>query len=162
VNPDRPNIALQRTAPCGLAAERRSLGSPAGGAVFGSILVVMFCLMLAEQSSGATAVFSFVETNSAGQRIRELAVDLSDAPATTCLGGAWRVARIVKDPKHYMRHPAYTLEKGRLEVLLINGPCDSYDSYIGEISGGSFRGDHVAYGLGFSKTLGRVTGGQSK
>jgi len=120
-----------------------------------------WCLRAAEPRSAA-GVISFTETSSAGQPVRELAFNLTDEPTKTCISGTWKTARVVKDSQHYTRNPAYTLDKGRIEVLLINGPCDSYDSYIGELTDRAFRGDHVAHGLGFHKTLGKVTGEYSK
>ena len=61
-----------------------------------------------------------------------------------------------------MQGPAYRLENGRLEVLLVNGPCDADHSYRGTLENGVFSGDHVTYGMRVSKTLGRVTGSYSK
>jgi hypothetical protein len=117
---------------------------------------------LAANTQDPSNTMHFIETNSAGQRVRELAIELSSEPAKTCLSGAWKSARAVKDVDKYMQDPAYRLENGRLEVLLVNGPCDAYDSYRGTLLGGVFSGDHVTYGMRFSKTLGRVTGSYSK
>lgn len=56
-----------------------------------------------------------------------------------------------------MKEPVYKLENGKLEVLLVNGFCDAYDSYIGQISNGAFEGEHVQYGWG-STSIGKVKG----
>ena len=117
---------------------------------------------LAANTQDPSNTMHFIETNSAGQRVRELVIELTSEPARTCLSGVWKGARAVKDVDKYMHDPAYRLENGRLEVLLVNGPCDAYDSYEGTLSDGAFSGDHVRYGMRFSKTLGTVTGSYSK
>jgi len=68
------------------------------------------------------------------------------------------MAKAIDDRAGYTQKPAYTLENGRLEVLLVNSMCDAYNSYVGELSDARFRGDHVVYGLGYNKTLGTVSG----
>lgn len=144
------------------AAEAGSLGSVIKRVGFLVVLLTPLGLTRAEEPRRSPAVVSFTETNPEGQQIRELTFGLTDEPTKTCISGSWKTARAIKDSGHYTKNPAYTLEKGRLEVLLINGPCDSYDSYIGQLKDRAFRGDHVAYGLGFSKTLGKVIGAYSK
>ena len=126
------------------------------------VLIAAFGLIRAEETHHTQSVISFIETNSEGHRVRELAFDLTDQATKTCLGGTWKTARVVRDPGNYTRNPAYRLEKGSLEVLLINGPCDSYDSYVGELKGRTFKGDHVEYGMRFHKQLGTVTGEYAK
>ncbi|MBB6368548.1 hypothetical protein FHR56_003727 [Xanthomonas sacchari] len=101
---------------------------------------------------------AFVETNAAGKEIRKLTFELTDQPAKTCISGEWKQAHVVSDPGRYTKTPAYTITDGQLEVLLINTVCDGYDSYVGTITGTTFSGDHVAYGLGFHKILGKVEG----
>ena len=71
------------------------------------------------------------------------------------------MAEPLKDTGGYTRSPAYLLEGSELRVLLVNTMCDSYDSYSGRLKGASFQGSHVQYGLGFSKSLGSVTGSYS-
>ncbi len=127
------------------------------------LLVTILVLISGCASVGAgDNIISFVETNSAGQRTRDLAFELTSQPAETCIAGNWKRANAVHDRGKYTRKSAYTLEDGRLEVLLINEMCDSYDSYVGQLSNGVFTGDHVAYGLGFSESLGKVTGQYSE
>jgi hypothetical protein len=90
--------------------------------------------------------------------VRKLAFVLTKQPARTCLSGAWYVAQVISEPKGYTHNPAYSFAHGRLEVLLANGPCDNYNSYIGKLTHRAFKGSHVMYGLGFSKSVGQVTG----
>jgi hypothetical protein len=104
---------------------------------------------------------SFVETDSSGKEVRELKFELTDHPAKTCISGDWKQAIALADANGYTKSPAYILADGKLEVLLVNTLCDAYDSYAGTITGNTFSGEHVAYGLGFSKTLGKVSGAYS-
>ncbi len=101
---------------------------------------------------------SFTETDSSGHQVRQLSFIFTNEPAQTCIAGDWKKAEVIEGAAGYTHNPAYTLENGRLEVLLVNQVCDSYDSYVGKLSNGQFHGEHVAYGLGFSKTLGKVSG----
>lgn len=117
------------------------------------------CAGVSSDKDGST--YSFVETNLEGQEVRTLALALTDENGKACIGGNWKRARVVADPGKYTKDPVYTLENGKLEVLLINGYCDAYDSYIGEIATGTFAGDHVRYGWG-SKIIGNVKGNLSK
>ena len=108
-------------------------------------------------SCNADRTVLFIETDLAGKHVRVLVVALTDEKGTACIGGDWKRARIVFDPSKYSKDPVYKFETGKLEVLLVNGFCDAYDSYIGEISNGIFSGDHVQYGWN-STTIGKVTG----
>jgi hypothetical protein len=54
--------------------------------------------------------------------------------------------------------PSYRYVDGRLEILLVNGVCDDYTSFVGTTSGAGFKGDHVSYGLSHSEQHGQVTG----
>ena len=123
---------------------------------------VLFLILLLVGFSGAAqnppTTVSFIETDAAGQTVRKLSFALTENPAKTCISGDWKEAKVLGDEGHYTRSPAYTLDGDRLEVLLVNTLCDSYDSYTGNISGGAFSGEHVAYGLSFSKNLGKVAG----
>ena len=101
---------------------------------------------------------AFIETNAAGKEVRKLTFELTDQPAKTCISGEWKQARVVSDAGRYTESPAYTMEDGKLEVLLVNTVCDGYDSYVGAITGTTFSGEHVAYGLGIHKALGKVKG----
>ena len=106
----------------------------------------------------AKNLISFTETNGGGHQVRQLSFILTNESAKTCISGDWKKAKVVKDVDAYTNNPAYTLENGKLEVLLVNQMCDAYDSYVGDLSNGHFHGDHVAYGLGFNKALGSVSG----
>lgn len=126
-------------------------------ALLALLLALSACGGLTARSSAGN-VIAFVETDSAGQQVRQLSFVLTRDRANTCISGNWMRSKIISDTPGYTKNPAYTLEDGKLEVLLVNQMCDSYNSYVGELSNGQFHGDHVVYGLGFSKTLGKVTG----
>lgn len=113
----------------------------------------------AEQTVERT--YSFVEFNAAGQQVRVLELALTNQKGSSCLGGEWKRVRVVSDPDKYTKAPVYLLTNGKLEVLLINGLCDSYDSYIGETSNGVFAGEHVQYGWS-AKAIGKVRGTSSE
>jgi hypothetical protein len=110
----------------------------------------------------APKIISFTETNESGQQVRHLSFLLTDEPAKTCIAGDWKKAKPVNDVQAYTKDPAYVIENGRLEVLLVNWACDVYDSYIGTLSNGTFNGHHVDYGLGYNKTIGNVSGIEAK
>ena len=129
--------------------------------IIATAAIILFTCTCAAQVKSHYPTISFTETDSSGQDIRELTFALTDRPAKTCISGDWKEAAVLKDANRYTRSPAYTLANGKLEVLLINTMCDAYDSYSGTITGNKFSGDHVAYGLSFSKTLGKVSGAYS-
>ena len=83
---------------------------------------------------------------------------LTDDPAETCLSGDWFRAKVVSADDLNLSDPAYTYSSGRLELLLVNGLCDSYRSLIGTVSDAQFSGEHVSYGLYGSTEHGKVTG----
>jgi len=120
-----------------------------------AILVASAC---SAEVKGHYPIISFVEMDSSGKNVRELKFELTDHPAKTCISGDWKMAAVLSDIGGYTRSPAYIMADGKIEVLLINTLCDSYDSYSGAITGKRFSGDHVAYGLNFSKTIGKVSG----
>lgn len=125
--------------------------------------IVLVLVALAGCSSVATRghaknIVSFSEVDSNGHPVRQLSFILTNEPTKTCIAGDWKKARVVRDVSAYTRNPAYKLENGSLEVLLINQMCDAYDSYVGELSNGRFQGEHVAYGIAFDKALGKVSG----
>jgi hypothetical protein len=101
---------------------------------------------------------TFSETDPAGIVVRKLSFLLTRQPAQSCLYGQWYAAKVLSDPKGYTQNPAYRFMNGGLEVLLVNGACDDYNSYIGKLAHGHFTGTHDEYGLGFSKTVGQVVG----
>jgi hypothetical protein len=125
--------------------------------VFLSVAGLLFSFGCASFGHASESSYSFVETDKEGQPVRTLDLALTDQKGRACIGGKWKLARIVSDPQSYARNPVYTLENGILNVLLINGICNVYDSYIGDITNGVFEGNHVRYGWG-SKTLGKVRG----
>jgi hypothetical protein len=107
----------------------------------------------------ADATYTFVETNNTGKRVRTLVVTLTKEEGDACLGGrTWKKARVISDTEKSTRDPVFAQENGHFEILLNNGPCDAYDSYVGTLEGHEFTGYHVVYGLGFSKPLGNVSG----
>lgn len=106
----------------------------------------------------ARNMISFSEFDGEGRPVRQLSLILTNEPTRTCIAGDWKKATVVSDASSYTHNPAYTLENGKLEVLLINQMCDVYDSYIGELSSDQFQGEHVAYGLSFNRSLGKVSG----
>lgn len=108
--------------------------------------------------SGAGNKITFIETNNAGQQVRHLSFVLTQKRANTCIAGNWKRAKPVNDTSAYTKDPAYRLDQGKLEILLVNQVCDSYNSYVGELSDRQFHGEHVVYGLDFNRTLGNVTG----
>ncbi|KMM75015.1 hypothetical protein ACP93_13620 [Xanthomonas sp. NCPPB 1128] len=123
-------------------------------------IAACMCLLMActTQVRHRYPTIAFVESNDTGKEVRKLTFELTDQPAKTCIAGEWKQARVVSDAGRYTESPAYTMEDGKLEVLLVNTVCDGYDSYVGAITGTTFSGEHVAYGLGFHKALGKVEG----
>lgn len=125
---------------------------------FALLIALTGCSVPTLRHHYAGNVISFIEINSVGKEIRRLSFALTQESAETCLAGEWKQAKAISGDTGYTKNPAYTLKNGQLEVLLINDKCDLYDSYIGKISHGQFRGSHVDYGLGFNKTINNVTG----
>ena len=123
-------------------------------ALLGFICVSAACAHTSTSDAAAIAVAESVN----GKSARTLRLMLSATPAETCIAGEWKAARVIDDPSGYTRRPAYKIEGDHLEVLLVNELCDSYDSYAGTLSGSSFTGEHVLYGLGYSKVVGTVVG----
>lgn len=106
--------------------------------------------------------WTVVEFNDSGENVRTLGLKLTGELADTCISGNWRKAKVVSDPAHYTREPAYVLSENRLEILLNTGLCDAYDSYIFDKDASLGRGEHVAYGMLGGKTLGRVVAYRTK
>jgi hypothetical protein len=123
-------------------------------------LSLQACGSLVALNSSDTTV-SFVETDSAGQVVRELAFALTDQPWNACIAGSWKKARVIKDLGKYTRDSVYKVENGTFEVLPVSGICDSYDSYVGHFSDATFDGVHVIYGWDVTP-LGKVTGSQER
>jgi hypothetical protein len=101
---------------------------------------------------------SFVEATMEGKLVRKLTIELTDNIAETCIGKNWKKAHVINDIERYTKNPAYKIENGRMEILLVNNLCDSYDSYEGELTNQVFIGEHVRYGMNFSETIGKVSG----
>ena len=122
--------------------------------------VVLLTVVTGCQSfaTGKSPIASFVETDDAGKVLRQLSFALTSKPADTCISGDWKVAKRLKGSHPDLHAPAYSWEGGRLEILLVTNICDGYVSYVGNVSAGVFKGEHVAYGLGHSKKLGNVSG----
>lgn len=129
-----------------------------------AILVIVLLLASCRQEiQNEHPMMSLTETDEAGTVVRELRFELTDQPAKTCLVGDWKVASALVDASSYTHNSAYAWRDGNLEILLVNRFCDSYDSYVGRIEGGSFVGEHVLYGRGSGpmiegSTVGRVSG----
>jgi hypothetical protein len=126
--------------------------------IIATVAAILIASVCSAEVKSHYPTISFVEMDSSGKNVREIKFELTDRPAKTCISGDWRTAAVLSDASGYTRNPAYIMADGKIEVLLINTMCDSYDSYSGAIIGNKFSGDHVAYGLGFSKTIGKVTG----
>ena len=130
------------------------------------IIAILFAIVLLVACSSATknrhGTISFKEIDANGRDVRELTFLLTDKPAQTCQSGEWKRAKAILDSHHYTKNPAYVFENGKLQVLLVTGVCDSYDSYMGSLSGSVFTGEHVGYGLGSSEGHGTVSGTYSK
>ncbi|HEX7381040.1 MAG TPA: hypothetical protein VF265_02685 [Nevskiaceae bacterium] len=103
-------------------------------------------------------MLAFVETDAAARTVRRVSLRLTDQPAATCLGDDWKRAEVVQDRGSYVHRPAYRRHGARLEILLVNGACDDYDVYAGDLSGAVFRGRHVRFGMRFREVMGEVSG----
>lgn len=129
--------------------------------IFAVTAIVLFASVCIAQDRPPYPTISFVETDGSGKDVRELKFELSDRPARTCISGDWKQATVLSDADGYTRNPAYIMANDKLEILLVNTLCDAYDSYSGTITDSKFSGEHVAYGLFFNKTLGKVSGAYS-
>ena len=129
--------------------------------IFAIMVAILLASSCSSEGKSRYPTISFVETDSSGKNVRELAFELTDRPAKTCISGDWKQAAFLHGANGYVRDPAYIRTGAKLEVLLVNTMCDVYDSYSGTIAGGTFAGEHVTYGLGFSKSLGKVSGAYS-
>lgn len=107
---------------------------------------------------GSGQTLAFTETDLHGNAVRRLTFVLTDAPAESCRGGAWRRALPLDDTAGTTRNPAYAFAGGKLELLLINDRCDQYESFLGTLADGRFSGIHVKYGKGYRRELGTVSG----
>jgi hypothetical protein len=83
---------------------------------------------------------------------------LTDTPADTCISGNWFQAQPLSTPQGQVSRPAYQYQSGKLEILLSTELCDAYTSFIGDVSGSTFEGTHVSYGLFGSTEHGKVSG----
>jgi hypothetical protein len=108
-----------------------------------------------------TGRIAFVETDRAGKPVRKLTVELTSATGQACLGGNWKVARVLKDDSHVLKKPVYRIDKGRLELLFNGEICDAYDSYDGQLADQKFSGKHLQFGMNFSEPVGTVVGSYS-
>lgn len=106
----------------------------------------------------ASGKIAFTETSQTGEFVRKLTFELTGKNADACISGDWKQARAIDIRERYTKNPVYKIENGKIEILLINGICDSYNSYIGQLKDQVFHGRHVRYGLRFSETVGKVTG----
>jgi hypothetical protein len=106
--------------------------------------------------AGVVGTWAFTVTGEQGTHRPVLR--LVDRPAETCLSGDWLQAKVVSSDGMDLSKPAYRYRDGDLEILLVNGVCDAYTSFVGTTSGAGFEGDHVSYGLSHSEQHGHVTG----
>jgi hypothetical protein len=83
---------------------------------------------------------------------------LTDVPAETCISGTWYQARPLSALNGSVSRPAYQYQSGRLEILFSTELCDAYTSLIGSVSGSSFEGSDVSYGLFGSTEHGKARG----
>ncbi|WP_434026801.1 hypothetical protein [[Pseudomonas] boreopolis] len=83
---------------------------------------------------------------------------LTNIPAETCISGTWYQAQPLSAPKGSVSRSAYQYQSGKLEILLSSELCDAYTSFIGSVSGASFEGSHVSYGLFGGIEHGKVSG----
>ncbi len=129
------------------------------------VISVLGALLAAcnQTSESAYTTLSLVETDRSGEEVIKLIFGLTDHSISTCLNGDWKEARVLFEEGSYTEKPAYIWRNDQIEILLVNRFCDSYDSYIGNVTRGSFTGEHVRYGRGSgstieSSTIGRVSG----
>ena len=122
---------------------------------FASLIAITFTLPVS-----ASERWTFHETVS-GKQTRVLTLSLTQEPAKTCISGDWKKIRVISDPSHYTNSPAYTVRGNSVEILLKGDMCDSYNSYVFD-HGLTEAGEHVAYGMSSSKSLGTVKAIKSK
>ena len=130
--------------------------------IIATLASILFLLGCNGPAKSPYATISVTETDGAGRKVRELKFALTDRQAKTCISGDWKEAKALADERQYTKSPAYIWRNGQLEILLVNSMCDSYSSYIGSVSEGVFRGEHVVYGLGSGNSVGVVSGAYSK
>ena len=106
--------------------------------------------------SAVMGTLDFVVTGKKGPE--QFSFALTDTLADTCISGTWYQARPLSVPRGQVSRPAYQYVSGKLEILLSTELCDSYTSFIGNVSGSSFKGSHVSYGLFGSTEHGQVSG----
>jgi hypothetical protein len=108
------------------------------------------------EPNAVTGTWDFVVTGK--QEPQQFSFALTDIPADTCISGRWYQARPISVPRGQVSRPAYQYASGKLEILLSTELCDSYTSFIGNVSGSTFKGAHVSYGLFGSTEHGKVSG----
>src|SRR5688572_19648453 len=106
--------------------------------------------------SSVTGVWDLVVTGK--RQTQSFSLSLTDIPADTCISGNWFQAQPLSGPQGQVSRPAYQYQSGKLEILLSTELCDAYTVFIGNVSGSTFEGSHVSYGLFGSTEHGKVSG----
>ncbi|MFT3896310.1 MAG: hypothetical protein QM719_01190 [Thermomonas sp.] len=101
--------------------------------------------------------WSLTETDETGKPVRTLRVQFTDRPGDACIGGNWKRVRVLSDPSRYTKDPVYDFSEDGLQILLINGICDSYDSYFFRKDEPVGQGTHDGYGMSGGETVGHVS-----
>ena len=136
------------------------------------VLAAVFLALLAAGCVSAPAQTAGIETSAAPSSVtgtwdfvvsgesppQSFSFALTDIPAETCISGTWYQARPLSAPNGSVPQPAYQYQSGRLEILFSTELCDAYTSLIGSVSGSSFEGSHVSYGLFGSTEHGKARG----
>lgn len=97
------------------------------------------------------------ETDDSGKAVRTLQLEFTDEAGDACVGGSWKRIRVLSDPSRYTNDPVYDFSNDDLQILLINGICDSYDSYFFRKGDAVGRGTHDHYGWSAAQTIGSVS-----
>lgn len=106
--------------------------------------------------NAVTGIWDLVVTDKS--QTQSFSFALTDTPADTCISGNWFQARPLSAPQGQVSRPAYQYQSGKLEILLSTELCDGYTVLIGNVSGSTFEGSHVSYGLFGSTEHGKVSG----
>jgi hypothetical protein len=109
------------------------------------------------------AVWRFVTTPLPGKpKLEILTFRITNQSGVSCLaGGGWKnVWRkfVVLEGHVPLGPPIYQVEGRALQINLSGGWCDAYDIINGVLSGDTFEGKRVAFGLGGGELVGTVRG----
>jgi hypothetical protein len=101
--------------------------------------------------------WSLAETADSGTPVRKLQLEFTDEAGDACIGGNWKRVRVLSDPSRYAKDPVYDSSGDGLQILLVNGICDSYDSYFFRGNDAVGQGTHDHYGWSATRTIGSVS-----